>query len=104
MKRLTASLFTLLVDLQSCVSSVHQSDSVMPTYICLYTYIYSFADDYKIIECSSMQFSLASCLSVLVYLSLLFVYFIHSSVYLWRFPCGSAGKESACNGGDLGSI
>ena len=20
------------------------------------------------------------------------------------FPCGSAGKESACNGGDLGSI
>ena len=21
-----------------------------------------------------------------------------------RFPCGSAGKESACNAGDLGSI
>ena len=24
--------------------------------------------------------------------------------YLWDFPCGSAGKESACNEGDLGSI
>ena len=23
---------------------------------------------------------------------------------LWGFPCGSAGKESACNVGDLGSI
>ena len=22
----------------------------------------------------------------------------------WGFPCGSAGKESACNGGYLGSI
>ena len=22
----------------------------------------------------------------------------------WGFPCGSAGKESACNMGDLGSI
>ena len=22
----------------------------------------------------------------------------------WGFPCGSAGKESACNAGDLGSI
>ena len=24
--------------------------------------------------------------------------------YLLDFPCGSAGKESACNEGDLGSI
>ena len=31
------------------------------------------------------------------------IYFIHSSVYL-GFPCGSAGKESAYNAGDLGSI
>ena len=23
---------------------------------------------------------------------------------VWGFPCGSAGKESACNAGDLGSI
>ena len=23
---------------------------------------------------------------------------------LWGYPCGSAGKESACNAGDLGSI
>ena len=27
-----------------------------------------------------------------------------STVYLMAFPCGSAGKESACNAGDLGSI
>ena len=25
-------------------------------------------------------------------------------VFLVSFPCGSAGKESACNAGDLGSI
>ena len=25
-------------------------------------------------------------------------------IYLWGFPCGSEGKESACNAGDLGSI
>ena len=27
-----------------------------------------------------------------------------SSSYVWGFPCGSAGKESACNVGDLGLI
>ena len=25
-------------------------------------------------------------------------------IYIKGFPCGSAGKESACNAGDLGSI
>ena len=25
-------------------------------------------------------------------------------IYLWGFPCGSAGKESTCNAGNLGSI
>ena len=25
-------------------------------------------------------------------------------LHVSRFPCGSAGKESACNAGDLGSI
>ena len=25
-------------------------------------------------------------------------------IYIWGFSCGSAGKESACNVGDLGSI
>ena len=31
--------------------------------------------------------------------------FIYSNVvYCWGFPCGAAGKESACNTGDLGSI
>ena len=24
--------------------------------------------------------------------------------WFWGFPCGSAGKESTCNAGDLGSI
>ena len=28
----------------------------------------------------------------------------HFYYYTVGFPCGSAGKESACNGGDLGSI
>jgi len=26
------------------------------------------------------------------------------SSFIWGFPCGSAGKASACNMGDLGSI
>ena len=26
------------------------------------------------------------------------------SIYVWGFPDGSDGKESACNAGDLGSI
>ena len=30
-----------------------------------------------------------------------FLFFVKSSS---GFPCGSAGKESACNAGDLGSI
>ena len=25
-------------------------------------------------------------------------------LFVWGFPCGSAGKESTCNVGDLGSI
>ena len=25
-------------------------------------------------------------------------------VYIWASPCGSAGKESTCHAGDLGSI
>ena len=29
---------------------------------------------------------------------------IYIMSFSWIFPCGSAGKESACNGGDLGSI
>ena len=28
----------------------------------------------------------------------------HIWQYTLRYPCGSAGKESACNAGDLGSI
>ena len=28
----------------------------------------------------------------------------YDATYMWAFPCGSAGKESACNSGDLGSI
>ena len=31
--------------------------------------------------------------------------YIYVCVYIYiGFPCGSAGKESACNAGDLGSI
>ena len=26
------------------------------------------------------------------------------AINIYSFPCGSAGKESACNAGDLGSI
>ena len=29
---------------------------------------------------------------------------IHILKYMWGFPGGSDGKESACNAGDLGSI
>ena len=28
----------------------------------------------------------------------------YDATYVWAFLCGSAGKESACNSGDLGSI
>ena len=30
--------------------------------------------------------------------------FLHVPRRVWGFPCGSDGKESACNAGDLGSI
>ena len=29
---------------------------------------------------------------------------IYLQVSVWGFPCGSAGKESTCNAGDLGLI
>ena len=29
---------------------------------------------------------------------------IHGELTIWGFPCGSEGKEAACNAGDLGSI
>ena len=32
------------------------------------------------------------------------VYFIEALIPFMGFPCGSAGKESACNAGDLGLI
>ena len=39
---------------------------------------------------------------------LLFVDFLMMAILIivfpWSFPCGSAGKESVCNAGDLGSI
>ena len=34
----------------------------------------------------------------------LFISLIVASFFLMDFPCSSAGKESACNVGDLGSI
>ena len=30
--------------------------------------------------------------------------FLHVPRRVWGFPCGSDGKESACNAGDLGLI
>ena len=30
--------------------------------------------------------------------------FSSSHVWMWGFPCGSAGEESSCNVGDLGLI
>ena len=33
-----------------------------------------------------------------------FLKWYHYYYIYWGFPCGSAGKESACNAGDLGSI
>ena len=33
-----------------------------------------------------------------------FSQFLLTFSYMWGFPCGSAGKESACSVGDLGSI
>ena len=32
------------------------------------------------------------------------IHIIGTYAYIWGFPGGSAGKESACNVGDLGSI
>ena len=32
------------------------------------------------------------------------IYFVTFSSFLWSFPGGSAGKDSACSAGDLGSI
>ena len=34
----------------------------------------------------------------------MFVHLISVLREIWGFPCGSVGKESACNAGDLGSI
>ena len=52
-----------------------------------------------------------ACPATLTFHSLLFsaVIILHfpgetCSLFLQRFPCGSAGKESARNAGDLGSI
>ena len=34
----------------------------------------------------------------------MFVHLISVLRKIWGFPCGSVGKESACNAGDLGLI
>ena len=36
--------------------------------------------------------------------NIVFTYVWKLHTYILSFPCGSAGKESACNVGDLGSI
>ena len=32
------------------------------------------------------------------------MFFTYYRMSIWGFPCGSAGKESTCNAGDMGSI
>ena len=38
------------------------------------------------------------------YVHLIKPYLLKFEVHQWGLPCGSAGKESSCNVGDLGSI
>ena len=43
--------------------------------------------------------------SVVIHLSFSYTHtHTHTHIYIHGFPCGSAGKESACNAGDPGSI
>ena len=54
----------------------------------------------EICACKNIKFNMKS-LSLSLSLSL----YIYIYIYIYMdFPCGSDGKESACNAGDLGSI
>ena len=64
----------------------------------LYTYMYIFFFRFFSIIGYYRILSIVPCAIQWV----LVVYFIYSSMYM--FPCGSAGKESACNARDLGLI
>ena len=68
-----------------------------------------------LLHCRWILYQLSYKGSPLVHIKLLFIFVPEISMLLLRlifllflekrgFPCGSAGKESACNAGDLGSI
>ena len=68
-----------------------------------------------LLHCSWILYQLSYKGSPFVHIKLLFIFVPEISTWLLRvlfllsleqkgFPCGSAGKESACNAGDLGSI
>ena len=40
-----------------------------------------------------------------IYICVCIIYiYIYTHIYIWGFPAGWDGKESACNAGDLGLI
>ena len=68
-----------------------------------------------LLHCSWILYQLSYKGSPFIHIKLLFIFVPEISTWLLRvlfllsleqkgFPCGSAGKESACNAGDLGSI
>ena len=69
-------------------------------YVCLYKHTYTHIYIYTFLY-SSIQVDIyvKKCVYVYMYINI----HIHAKVIL-GFPCGSAGKESTCNVGDLSSI
>ena len=51
-----------------------------------------------------MDICMNSCWAYHRYICIQIETFIDVCIYTLGFPCGSAGKESACNAGDLGLI
>ena len=86
----------------------------------VFTYIYFFSESYLfywrvfsldielnleiIIFFQSFQIKFHWLLLSIVSYKKLFISLIVASFFLMDFPCSSAGKESTCNAGDLGSI
>ena len=50
------------------------------------------------------QVDMKSFIVFIFFFFLVFIWFSGVILRYWGFPCGSAGKESACSVGDLGSI
>ena len=60
--------------------------------------------DFAITWVNKSPFPAFLSLSLCLPLSLSLLIFLLIHLFALGFPCGSAGKESACNAGDLGSI